>query len=98
MFGTTALSEILPEVHKTGAQHIDIWPKVHGDQREQIDAMGLDAFEELLAKHDVKLGCLTNYPLGPFGLEPEMAVAKRFGCGRIVYWSARDRKGWRAPN
>jgi sugar phosphate isomerase/epimerase len=84
MYGTTALAEILPEVRKAGAEHIDIWPAVHGNQREQVEEMGLDAFEELLARNEVKLGCLTQYPLGPFALAPEMAVAKRFGCELIV--------------
>ena len=33
MYGTLPLSTILPEVSKTGAGTIDIWPRVHGNQR-----------------------------------------------------------------
>ena len=83
MYGTTPLAEILPEVRKTGATHIDVWPRAHGNQREQMDAMGLDAFAALLDKHQVKLGVLTRYDLGALKLQPEMAVAQRFGASVI---------------
>jgi len=84
MYGYTKLEEILPEVKKVGAGAIDIWPKVHGDQREQIEEMGRDTFQELLEKHDVSLGCLTQYKLGPFGLQDEMRFAQKFGCQTMV--------------
>lgn len=84
MYGYTKLEEILPEVRKVGAQAIDIWPKVHGDQREQLAAMGEAKFKELLAKHKTKLGCITQYKLGPFGLKDEMRLAQRLGCRLIV--------------
>ena len=83
MYGTMPLAEIMGEVKKTGAEAIDIWCKVHGDQREQIDEMGDDAFAALLEKHGVKFGVSTRYPLGPFGLQKEMAWAKALG-GEIV--------------
>ncbi|MCA9067741.1 MAG: sugar phosphate isomerase/epimerase [Planctomycetaceae bacterium] len=84
MYGYTKLPEIVPEVAKVGAAALDIWPKVHGDQREQLDAMGEAAFLKLLNKNDVKLGCITQYKLGPFGLKEEMHLAKRLGCHTIV--------------
>lgn len=84
MYGTGKLEDIVPEVVKIGATHIDLWPKKHGDQREQMDAMGHDAFAALLDKHRVKLGCLTRYDLGPLKLAEEMQVAKRFGCETIM--------------
>ena len=31
MYGTLPLAEIVPEVKKIGSEHIDIWPRVHGD-------------------------------------------------------------------
>jgi sugar phosphate isomerase/epimerase len=46
--------------------------------------MGEAKFAELLASHECKLECLTQYPLGPFGLGEEMRLAKRLGCGTIV--------------
>ena len=84
MYGRLPLSEILPEVTKTGATAIDIWPLVHGDQREQMEAMGHDAFARMLDDHGVGLGCLTHYDLGPFGLAEELSVAQRFGCPLMV--------------
>ncbi len=84
MYGYTKLSEILPEVRKIGATAIDIWPKVHGNQREQLDEIGEEAFAALLARHEVSLGCITQYKLGPFGLQKEMRLAKRLGCKTIV--------------
>jgi sugar phosphate isomerase/epimerase len=84
LYGLGRLEDILPEVAKTGAEHIDLWPRKHGDQREQAAAMGDDAFAALLEKHNVKLGCITRYDLGPFKLADEMRWAKRFGCRTIV--------------
>ena len=84
MYGYLYLGEILPEVAKCGAAHIDIWPKSHGNQREQLEDMGEELFASLLQKHDVSLGCITQYKLGPFGLQNEMRVAQRLGCQTIV--------------
>ncbi|MCH2212627.1 MAG: sugar phosphate isomerase/epimerase [Fuerstiella sp.] len=84
MYGYTALQEIAPEVRKIGAQAIDIWPRVHGNQREQLDEMGEEAFADMLREHNIRLGCLTQYKLGPFGLADEIPLAKRLGCSTIV--------------
>ena len=84
MYGTTPLAEIVPEVKKSGSEHIDIWPRVHGNQREQVESMGNDAFAALLATHGVGLGISTRFDLGPFGLEEEMAFAQEFGASLIV--------------
>jgi sugar phosphate isomerase/epimerase len=84
MYGTGMLEEILPEAGKAGASHLDLWPRPHGDQREQAAGMGDEAFGALLEKRGVKLGCVTRYDLGPFKLAEEMRWAKRLGCGTIV--------------
>ena len=84
MYGTLPLAEIVPEVTKIGSERIDIWPRVHGDQREQVTEMGNDAFAELLAAHGVGLGISTRFDLGPFGLAEEMAFAQDFGASLIV--------------
>jgi len=84
MYGYTPLVEIVPEVRKIGATAIDIWPKVHGNQREQLEEMGEARFSTLLQKHGVTLGCITQYKLGPFGLQDEMRLAKRLGCPTMV--------------
>ncbi len=66
MYGKTAIDRILREAHKTGAEHIDVWPLVHGDQREQIEKIGLEKFAKLLEQYRVKLGIFSHFDLGPF--------------------------------
>jgi sugar phosphate isomerase/epimerase len=84
MYGYMYIGEILPEVAKCGAKHLDLWPKRHGNQREQLQDMGEELFTSLLKNHQVEIGCITQYPLGPFGLQEEMKLAKRLGCPLIV--------------
>ena len=89
MYGTLSLRNILPEVTKTGADTIDIWPRVHGNQREQIEEMGHDVFSKMLQSHKtakgvMRMSCITRYDLGPFGLQKEMAFAKKFTTKTIV--------------
>lgn len=84
MYGYTDVASILPEVSKIDAKAIDIWPKVHGNQREQLDEMGEEKFASLLKEHGVTLSCITQYKLGPFGLQDEMRLAQRLGCSTIV--------------
>lgn len=84
MYGSIYLGDILPEVAKCGAGHIDIWPKPHGNQREQLDGLGEERFMSMLEKHGTKLGCITQYKLGPFGLKDEMRLAQRLGCSTMV--------------
>jgi sugar phosphate isomerase/epimerase len=93
MYGTLPLAEILPEVAKIGAEGIDLWPRVHGNQREQADELGREAFAELLKKHSVRLAMTTRYDLGPFKLAPEVEYVKHFGGSLIVTESTRTPKG-----
>lgn len=84
MYGYLYVGEIFPEVKKTGATAIDIWPKVHGNQREQLDGLGEEKFSQMLDDHGITLGCITQYKLGPFGLQNEMKLAHRLGCHTMV--------------
>ena len=84
MYGYTKLAEIVAQVAKIGATALDIWPKVHGNQREQLDELGEQRFAELLKQHSVTLGCITQYKLGPFGLQQEMQLARRLGCQTMI--------------
>ncbi len=88
LYGYKPLGEILPEVRKTGATAIDIWPKNHGNQREQLEELGEEKFASMLAETNVRLGCITQYPLGPFGLRDEMRLAQRLGCHTLVTGAA----------
>lgn len=84
MYGNLTLAEILPEVRKTGATAIELWPKKHGTQREEMDEIGHDKFAEMLKANGVTFGGTTRYDLGPFKLEKEIAVVKKFGGSFIV--------------
>ncbi len=84
LYGDMKLADVLPEVSQAGCVGLDIWGKQHATHREQLDEMGVDAFAEMLKQHDVKLLCSTRYPLGPFGLQPEMPVAQKLGAELIV--------------
>jgi len=84
LYGQLPLKDILPEVAKVGATHIDLWPKRHGSQREELDAMGEEAFMALLAEHDVKLGIFTRYDLGPYKLLDEVKLAGKLGARLVI--------------
>lgn len=84
MYGELPLAEVLPEVRKTGAEHIDLWPRKHGSQREQMDELGHEKFAALLKQHGVRLGMTTRYDLGPLKLQEEMKVCRKFGASLIV--------------
>lgn len=79
LYGGAPLSSILPEVTKTGARAIDLWPRPHGTQREEIDSLGVDAIARLLAEHRVRLGGIACYRPGAFKLASEFAIARQLG-------------------
>jgi sugar phosphate isomerase/epimerase len=91
MYGRMNLSEILPEVRKAGAEHIDIWPEGHANQREQIEDMGHRQFAAMLKQRRVKLGILTRYDLGPFELKDEIRAAKKLGGSMVICGSRGPR-------
>ncbi|MGB1925681.1 MAG: sugar phosphate isomerase/epimerase family protein, partial [Rubripirellula sp.] len=92
MYGYTNVWEIIPEVAKTGAAAIDVWPRIHGSQREQIEEIGEQTFSTFLKRWKVQLGCITQYKLGPFALQEEMRLAKRLGC-QLIVTGARGPRG-----
>jgi nucleotide-binding universal stress UspA family protein len=84
MYGTSSLAEILPQALKVGATHLDVWPRIHANQREQMDELGHDRCKALLEEHGVRLGVLTRYDLGPLKLQEEIQIARDFGVPLIV--------------
>lgn len=84
LYGYADLADVVRQVPLCGAGALDIWPRIHGNQREQLDELGEARFAELLRQNQVSLGCITQFPLGPFRLEHEMRLAQRFGCPTIV--------------
>jgi len=92
MYGTTALAEVLPEVARTGAAAIDIWPRRHANHREQVEEMGHERFRQLLRDHGVELGIVTRFDLGPYKLQDEMRVVSQLG-GRMIVTGAPRASG-----
>ena len=85
MYGYQNVWEIIPEIARTGATAIDLWPRIHGSQREQLEEIGEQTFTSVIKRWGVQLGCITQYKLGPFALlANEMQLAKRLGCKTIV--------------
>ena len=84
MYGTKPLAEILPEVHKCGAETVEFWARPHGNQRELVDELGVDAVAELLKKNNVKLGSFTSFKFGLFGMQPEMKLVKKLGGDMVI--------------
>lgn len=88
MYGYLDVRDILPEVKKIGATAIDLWPRKHGSQREQLDEIGEEKFAAMLSEHGVTLSCLTRYDLSPAKRQGEMReeikLAGRLGCNTIV--------------
>lgn len=81
LYGGMSLEEISGQVRKTGAEAIDVWSS-HAEpvpQRDMIGKMGHAAFRDLLARTRIRLGALTHFKLGPFGLAEEMRVARELG-------------------
>lgn len=84
MYGKLPLHELLPEVKACGAEYVEIWAEPHGNQREQLEEMGEDAFASLLAEHDVRLGSFTCFKYGIFNMQSEMSLVKRLGGDMVI--------------
>lgn len=91
LYGDMKLEQVLPEVAPAGCVGLDLWGRQHATHREEVEAIGVDAFEALLKKHAVQLICSTRYPLGPFGLQPEMPLLKRLG-GKLLVCASQGPK------
>jgi sugar phosphate isomerase/epimerase len=91
MYGNAPLAEIVPEVRKCGAEHIEIWAAPHGNQRAQLDAMGADAFRALLKQHDAQLGSFTCFGPGILSMQGEMKLIKDLG-GDLAIANSRGPK------
>ncbi len=84
MYGYEKLDVVLDQVKKTGANSIDLWPKVHGNQREQADALGPEKFKEELEKRKISLGGIACYRKGPFNLDSEMQFASKVSSKPVI--------------
>jgi sugar phosphate isomerase/epimerase len=92
MFGKTDLEKVLAEVKDSGSEFVDLWPMGHANQREQVEKMGHEKFEDLLKRQQLKLGMTTRYDLGPYHLQEEFKFVKKFG-GRLIVSGSRKSTG-----
>lgn len=84
LYGTFPLEAVLPEVARTGAALLDLWPRPHGSQREEVDLLGVERVREMLAGARVRLGGIACYKVGAFNLAGEFAVATQLGGEGVV--------------
>ena len=92
MYGNLPLAEVLAQTRAGGAQAIELWPRKHGTQREELDQIGEQALLALLKQHRVSFGGTTRYDLGPFKLGAEMELVARLGGKLIVTGGAGEYK------
>jgi len=84
MYGTLPLETILQETPKSGAQYLEIWAKRHGDQREQIEKLGVEKTKQLFDQYNVKLGSFTCFKFGLFNMQGEMDLVKQLGGDMVI--------------
>lgn len=79
LYGNVHLREVVPEVAKAGLDALDVWCPAWVPHRTQLDELGHDAFLALLKRHKTRLGSISPYNLGPFGLKDELRVIAKLG-------------------
>ena len=92
MYGEMKLDDILPEVSKAGCEAIDIWCKVHGNQREQISEMGYARAKDLFDKHKVKPAVFTRYPFGPLVFRKRLKLLVIILIRKLLFVVLLDRQ------
>lgn len=84
MYGTLPLETILQETPETGAQYLEIWARRHGNQREQIEELGVEKTRQLFDKYKVKLGSFTCFKYGLFNMQGEMDLVNKLGGDMVI--------------
>ncbi len=84
MYGKLPLETILQETPKTGARYLEIWAKSHGNQREQIDQLGVEKTKQMFDKYNVKLGSFTCFKYGLFNMLGEMDLVHQLGGDMVI--------------
>jgi sugar phosphate isomerase/epimerase len=63
---------------------IDLWPRIHGTQREEAEELGPVPLKKLLNEFGVSVSVTTRYDLGPFNLGDEILFTGKLGGDLIV--------------
>jgi len=89
LYGNVHLREIVPEVTKAGCEALDVWCPKWVPHRTQVDEMGHEAFAALLKQHKTRLGTISPYSKGPFGVADELRVVAKLGGTLAITGSAK---------
>lgn len=92
LYGNLPLATILAEMDRADTHAIDLWPRVHGTQREEAEALGHKRLLALLRAHHASVPITTRYDLGPFKLAPEIPFLRDLG-GEIIVTGAKGPAG-----
>lgn len=84
MYGEAPLATVLEACRELNTRHLDIWPRRHGNQREQMDELGHERVHEMLKSSQVTIRSISRFDLGAFQLREEVQVAKKFGVECLV--------------
>lgn len=84
MYGQKPLDVVCEQARSLGMASLDLWPKVHGGQREEVDLRGAAAVHRQVADRGLTIDCLTRYDLGADRLDDECRVARTLGATTIV--------------
>ena len=84
LLGTTPLPDLLPLAPQVGDGRLDLWPRPHGNQREQLAEMGTPRYLELLAAHRVTTAAISRYDLGALRLTEELPTARALKAQLLI--------------
>lgn len=99
LYGTLPIAEIVDQVAALGCEGLDVWAGRWGNQREQIDAMGHEAFAALLAQKRTRVCCYTCMDTGMTGkAESPLRAMRKLGGETVVAMLSgtggdKDKKG-----
>ncbi len=83
-YGSLPIAEIAREMKPAGCVGLDIWAGRWGNQREQIDFMGHEAFAAVLQQSGARVSCYTCMDPGFLKCEPHLRAMRKFGGDMIV--------------
>ncbi|MES2693930.1 MAG: TIM barrel protein, partial [Verrucomicrobiota bacterium] len=84
LYGTLPIADIAAQAAPLGCEGLDIWAGRWGNQREQVEAMGSEAFTALLKKHGTRVHCYTCMDTGMVKAEPPMRAMRGFGGDTVI--------------
>lgn len=83
LYASASLAEVVPQVRRAGCEALDVWPPGWVPHRKQLDEMGVEAFAELLKKHDARLAYTSRYDRGQ-DIAAEVPIVKKLGGTAVV--------------